>query len=474
MLAKFKQRLSSRRNASSVLDGTYLLPSQDLSLPIHSLPFEVLAGEIFPLVVHSAGDHWLRKILVLDQVCTRWRHILHSSPLLWTNCIPINTIQFSRQRRAGNTGIIVAKYLTAVKKGLARSSPLPVHVSLDWSAFRPGTDDFACAVDVITEPEIRGRWKSLHIDVRWAEEATVDVLRALKRQSPDTLDALIEVAFKSFPVWIRDPAAPFTTIPNHGQQRLAPLEVVSIPWSQLTKLSLMSATSLTCRTVLVKCTNLVSAGLEGVLEDDIDLSALSAATLTRLSSLHLSVSQASMRATGKLILPALTRLELFYDTRMVRSHPAVFSLLPLHNIQKLTLNVVLDVLESADLCALLRCTPAVTELKLDTPFGIENVFLNALRADVPVTELLLPRLEMLWFHGGPRFIPYSDAENAQALAVFQTMVMSRVGVLRRLVYKPPSLRRLDKPPPVTNKWLRGGLMLAFAAFSVNGLHVEVL
>ncbi|KAJ7045020.1 hypothetical protein C8F04DRAFT_521768 [Mycena alexandri] len=442
------------------MDDDYIVvdmaDTQDLSLGIHSLPSEVLAGEIFPLVAH--GDRWRRKILVLDQVCTHWRHILHSSPLLWTNCIPINTRQFSGLSSADS---LVASYFTAVKMWLARSAPLPVPVSLNWSAFRPGTDDFSRAVDIFTE--ISGRWKSLHIDARWAEEATVYVLRALERQSPGTLHALTEVAFNSFPVWIRAPVPPFTTIPD--RQFIRPLEVVSIPWSQLTQLGLISASALTCRTVLLKCTNIVSAGWEGVTEDDSNLSAeLSITTLTHLSLLRLSVSQASIRAAGNLVLPALTTLELLHDARMVWPHPAVFSLLPLSNIQKLTLNVALDVLESADLCALLRCTPGVTELKLDTPFGIENAFLDALRADGPVTELLLPRLEMLWVHGGPRFIPYSDAENAQLLTAFQAMVTSRVGVLRRLVYK----------PVVTNKRLRDKLMLAFPAFSVNGLHVEVL
>ncbi|KAJ7757530.1 hypothetical protein B0H16DRAFT_1536957 [Mycena metata] len=416
-------------------DDYIIVDAADALLGIHVLPSEVLGGEIFPLVVHGAGNRWHRKILVLDQVCTRWRHILHSSPLLWTNCVPINTRQFSGLSSADS---IVANYFRAIKMWLARSAPLPIPVSLDLSAFRPGTDDFARALDINTE--IGGRWKSLHINVQWSEEADCET----------PLHALTEVAFASFP-W---------------QQHVRPLEVVSIPWSQLTQLSLKSGPPLTCRTVLVKCTSIVSAHLEAGLDESMDLSALSTASLAHLSSLALSVSQASFRATAKVMLPALTTLELFYDVQ--------HALLPLHNIQKLTLNVVIglldSVLESADLCALLRCTPAVIQLRLDSPSGIENAFLDALRADVPATELLLPQLEMLWVHGAPRLIPYAHAENDQALAAFQAMATSRVGVLRRLVYKPPPVT--DKR--VTSKRLRDKLKLTFAAISENGIHVEAL
>ncbi|KAJ7044996.1 hypothetical protein C8F04DRAFT_1067310 [Mycena alexandri] len=445
MLAKFKQWLHSRRNTAQksapVFSGIALLPS------------ETLGGEIFPLVVHGEfRDYlWHRKLLALAGVCTQWMNIVHSTPLLWNQCICINTRQFSRVGRFREERI-VKKYFEAVRMCLTRSAPLRVSVSIDWFDLRGDRKDFACIVDMISDAAVR--IESLRTSIVGMDDIGVGILRALERLPTGTLRALttIDISFQTYTT----PHIDLMNAPHLRRVELSmgwnPINVISIPWLQLTHVTL-TAPPFACLAVLARCCNLVSAVLHHMHTSLPDAAPLITATLMHLTSLRLSVSSQLIRAVGNLVLPALTTLELSYFD-MVWPQPAVFSHLPLGNVQRLTLTMH-SMVQLADLCALLRCTPGVTELKLLTPYDVENTFLDALRTDIPSTELLLPQLEMLRIHGGPIFSRHGSRSNSQVIVAFQAMIASRVST---------GLRRL----------LRDELMLAVAAFSLNGLHVEVL
>ncbi|KAJ7044997.1 hypothetical protein C8F04DRAFT_1067325 [Mycena alexandri] len=457
MLAKFKQRLHSRGNTAQksapVFSGIALLPS------------ETLGGEIFPLVVHGKfrDDLWRRKLLALAGVCTQWRNIVHSTPLLWNQCICLDTHQFSRVGRFREERI-VEKYFEAVRMCLTRSAPLPVSISIDWFALRGDRKDFARTVDIISDAA--ERIESLRTSIVGRNDIGVGILRALEGLPNGTLRALttIDISFETD----TSPHIDLMNAPHLRRVELRvgwnPIDVISIPWLQLTHVTL-TAPPLACLAVLARCSNLVSAVLAVLqpmhtsLPDDLPLIT---ATLMHLTSLCLSVSSKLLRAVGNLVLPALTTLELF----MVWPKPAILSHLPLGNVRRLTLTMH-GVVQTADLYALLRCTPGVTELKL-TSYGVENTFLDVLRVDIPSTELLLPQLEMLRIHDTPIFSRHGSRSNSQVIVAFQAMIASRVSTgLRRLVYSPPEFEHSDSQ-------LRDELMLAVAAFSVNGLHVEVL
>ncbi|KAJ7045006.1 hypothetical protein C8F04DRAFT_1067357 [Mycena alexandri] len=407
MLAKFKQRLRSRRYTAqedaAVFSGLALLPS------------EILGGKLFPLVVRTEihdgihDDLWHRKLLTLAGVCTQWRNIVHSTPLLWNQCICINTRQFSRVGRFREERII-KKYFEAVRMCLMRSAPLPVSISIDWFALLNIMSDAAVRVE------------SLRIS-----SSRVCILRALERLPTGTLQALttIDISCERSPA--HNPF-PFSLTAQPRRVELIsgwhPLDLSSTPWLQLTHVTL-TAPPLACLAVLARCSNLVSAVLHHI-----------------IMYTSLAVDRDTAPTTATLV------------------H------LPLGNVRRLTL-MAHGAVQSADLCALLRCTAGVTELKLLTPFDTENAFLDALGADIPSTELLLPQLEMLWIDSAPNFSRRGQRSNSQMIVAFQAMIASRVGAgLRRLVYKPPNLEH--------NSQLCDELMLAVAAFSVNGLHVEVL
>ncbi|KAJ7045021.1 hypothetical protein C8F04DRAFT_1067439, partial [Mycena alexandri] len=418
MLAKFKQRLRSPQENAPVFSGIALLPS------------EILGGEIFPLVVHDGihDDLWHRKLLALAGVCTQWRNIVHSTPFLWNRHIRINTWWFSGVGRFRRNRI-TKKYFEALRMCLARSAPLPVSIWIDWlSQLAVHRKDFARAVDLISDAA--ARIESLHISSRSSDDVGACVLRALERLPTSTFQALTEIDF----VFLSNVAlVPFSVmsaphlrrvklkLPNAGPD---PLSFMSIPWLQLTHLTL-AAPPLACLAVLARCCNLVSAVLHHMYTSLPDNTAPTTATLVHLTSLRLTVSSTLIQAVGNLDLPTLTTLELIYHDNMIWPQLEVFRQLPLHNIQYLTF----EFLESATLCALLRCTPNVTELKLKECGCIDNAFLNALRADVPWSKLLLPQLEMLSIDWGPVLGDDFDLETLQA------MLASRVGAgLRRLVY----------------------------------------
>ncbi|KAJ7044980.1 hypothetical protein C8F04DRAFT_1067255 [Mycena alexandri] len=441
MLAKFKQRLRSPQEAP-VLDGISLLPS------------EILGGEIFPLVVHEEnyGDLWHRKLLVLARVCTQWRNIVHSTPFLWSH-IAINTRQFSgvgRFRRNRFT----KKYFEALRMCLARSAPLPVSISIDDGLVFPGDrKDFARAVDLISNAAVR--MEVLRINSRRRDDAGVGILRALELILTGAFQALTEIDF----VFPSDVAlVPFSVMSAPHLRRVKlnagpdPLKFMSIPWPQLTHLTL-AAPPLTCLAVLARCSNLVSAVLHHMYISLPDGNAPTTATLVHLTSLRLTVSSTLIEAVGNLVLPALTMLELICDEEdMIRVWPPlkVFRQLPLHNIQCLMFERF--PLVSATLCALLRCTPSVTELKLKGRDCIDNALLNALRADVYWSKPLLPQLEMLSIDWGSVLGDDFDLET------LQVMLASRVGVgLRRIVYR----------------GYYHGQVPALVACHVDGLQVDV-
>ncbi|KAJ7757490.1 hypothetical protein B0H16DRAFT_1721228 [Mycena metata] len=448
MLAKFKQRLHSRRSTAQksapVLSGIDFLPS------------EILGGEIFSLVVDE-DILWHQTLLALASVCTQWRNIVHSTPFLWNQPIRINTLQlfslgrFRRKR-------IAKKYFEALRMCLTRSAPLPVSIWVDSPTLIGDRKDFARTVDLISDAAVR--IEVLRISSLHGDDGGVCILRVLERLPNGSLHALTEIDFRHLSSAALHPTVSFSLMnaPNLRRVKLSagphPLNSISIPWPQLTHLTL-AAPPLACLAVLAKCSNLVSAVLHHVYTSFPDDTTPTSATLVHLTSLRLTISSTLIQAIGNLVLPALTALELIYDDAdMIWPQLEVFRQLPLHNIQYLMIDLDREeVLDSATLCTLLRCTPSVTELKLTDCVYINNAFLNALRADGPRSKLLLPHLELFSIEWGSVLGTYFFD-----LKTLQAMLASRAAVgLRRFVYRGD----YSEEVPV------------LAAYHADGLQVDV-
>ncbi|KAJ7757483.1 hypothetical protein B0H16DRAFT_665468 [Mycena metata] len=452
MLAKFKQRLHSRRNtlqkSTPVLGGIALLPS------------EILAGEIFPLIqvvdedIHD--NRWHRTLLILACVCTLWRNIVHSNPFLSNQPIHINTLQFFSLGRFRRTRF-VKRYFEALRMCLTRSAPLPVSIWINSPTLIGDRKDFVRAVDLISDAA--ARMEFLRVSSLRRDDLGVCILRALERLPNGSLNALTEIDFLLLGSAALHPTVSFSLMnaPHLRRVKLSagpdPLNLISIPWPQLTQLTL-AAPPLACLAVLAKCSNLVSAVLHHMYTSFPDNTAPTTATLVHLTSLRLTISSTLIQAIGNLVFPALTTLELIYDDAdMIWPQLEVFRQLPLHNIRCLTIDLDNEeVLELATLCALLRCTASVTEFTLEYCVCIDNALLNALRAGDPQTKLLLPHLELFSIEWGSVLGIDFDLETLQA------MLTSRAGVgLRRFMYRGD----YSKEVPV------------LAAYHVDGLQVDV-
>ncbi|KAJ7044657.1 hypothetical protein C8F04DRAFT_1069081 [Mycena alexandri] len=377
MLAKFKRRLRSRRNAAQEPNNAPVLAGISL------LPSEILGGEIFPLVVHDElhDDLWHRKLLALAGVCTQWRNIIHSTPFLWNQRIRINTRQFSYVGRFRRNRM-AKKYLEALRMCLTRSAPFPVTISIDRLAFRRDRKNSARTADIISGAAVRV--ESLRMSILHGDDVGVYILRALKRLPIGTLQALTEINFDFLGGAARHPTVSFSLMNAPHLRRVVlsarsnPLNLISIPWPQLTHLTL-AAPPLACVAVLAKCISLVSAALFHFWEDD---TAPTTVTLVHLTSLRLTISSTLIQAVGNLDLPALTTLELIYDDNdMIWPQLEVLRQLPLHNIQYLTFGFDdEEVLESPTL---------VTELKLKE-CGSDLEMLSIERG--PTLQAMLARL----------------------------------------------------------------------------------
>ncbi|KAJ7919336.1 hypothetical protein B0H13DRAFT_2268604 [Mycena leptocephala] len=360
-------------------------------------------GEIFPLVIDSEGQaSWLEKILVLARVCRYWRNLVHA-PLLWNKqCIPMNPGQFllrSRRRRKK----LVNKYFKYIETWLARSAPLPVPVSLDWGNFRT-LDEFERAVDIVFC--VATRWKTLYISTSANVYATTRALRALAHLPDGMLQALTEVTLH-LSSFVRSPKV-LSVFMSAARLRRVELRVepetadlVSVPWAQLTHITLTRTTLRACFAALAECTNIISVCIEAVqYEHDRALSmSMATATLPHLATLHVWVSPALIHGLRHLVLPSLKTPELLHDHYLAWPPPETFEpfLLGVPTLQHLRLNLYgARVLSSADLCVLLRCMPALTTLELVHPcIAIDNTLLDALHANIPCTAVLLPQLETL-------------------------------------------------------------------------------
>ncbi|KAJ7919294.1 hypothetical protein B0H13DRAFT_2268573 [Mycena leptocephala] len=364
------------------------------------------SSRIFPLVINSEGQaSWLENILVLTWVCKYWRNLAHT-PLLWNKqCIPINPGQFflrSRRHRKKPVNI----YFKDIETWLARSAPLPVPVSLNVQNFRT-FDEFSRAVDLILS--VAARWKTLNIATRTNTYATTLVLRALAHLPGGTLQALTAVTLNLSSVRPPKVLSVFMSAARlrRVELRVGPetVNLMSMPLAQLTHITLTRTTPRACFATLAECTNIVSAALRcehmETVQDDPD-SALSmsmaTAILPHLATLRVWVSPALIQGLRHLVLPSLKALELS-DHYMAWPPPETFRpfLLSAPTLQRLRLLYrSARRPSSADLCALLRCTPSLTTLEVvDRRIAVDNTLLDALRADLLCAAVLLPQLETL-------------------------------------------------------------------------------
>ncbi|KAJ6594317.1 hypothetical protein B0H19DRAFT_57882 [Mycena capillaripes] len=348
--------------------------------PVGTLPTELLL-EIFALAVQShptnlfvcrhsppfGRDHPIHRTLVLSQICSSWRQIVVASPRLWATGV-VDVRLDGKNTPHG--------YLSFVQMLLDRSAPLLISISL---ATVSHISPFPAIVQIIV-PTV-SRWRNLRVD-----EASLEVLKE-NSSGPYTALQRLEIQYDSF-------------ISRRNN-------VFRMPWPQLTHLDLLEPVAATCRSILLQCTNIVSAKLTPGEWDVADApSPVTVFPFLRTLEIRFHRRRNPIRRAGEffapLRLPALQALTL--DAHIVWPLEE-FSAFQLRapNITQFTLKDC--PINAQQLVALLQLAPRLTVLTLISCRDcIDNEFLRAFTYDETRGQLLVPSLQTIhWQHLGHRF-----------------------------------------------------------------------
>ncbi|KAJ6554894.1 hypothetical protein DFH09DRAFT_1165833 [Mycena vulgaris] len=354
--------------------------------PIHKLPAELLV-EIFRLATDHASftrKHAINKIHALSQVCAYWRRLAHTTPQLWTV-----SHGMTMTLRATPTDSCIA----GAKSWLERSAPLPVPVYLCISG--QGSDP-RTLMDVLIS--------AAH---RW-EQATfeLDSLAVLSRIPPNALKALQSLTLDSQDKQSHPTVVTFLTAPRLRHLTLASRQTVllSMPWSQLTDISVTNPSPRLCVDALLQCTNIVSAKFDTRAWPALpDLSEIGITTLSRLETLNFTVSTSGgleehfMSFFACLALPTLKELNLDLNIDLI------WPSLEFTQFQARTPNIERMSIEnsrmrSSDLLAVLRHAPSLTELRMDCCMkSFDDTLLAGLQYSEGNILHLAPRLKTISF-----------------------------------------------------------------------------
>ncbi|KAJ7776758.1 hypothetical protein DFH07DRAFT_951375 [Mycena maculata] len=390
--------------------------------PIHKLPAELLA-EIFLLVANNGYGmtRWetINEVQVLTQVCAYWRQVAHTTPRLWIGAV---------DNRVEKTP--TDNYLACTKGWLERSTPLPVPVYLEGQ----GNDDIGPLMEILANAV--HRWSSAQFIL-----PSLSVLSRIPRDSAKSLHTLrLRSADTQNPARI----ATFSVAP---QLRTLELTIrrpnlLPMPWSQLTDLTVRSTDPLPCLDTLVRCPNLVCAAFETNPWNDVpDLSNLKMTTLSQLHTLKLDftyrmdASEHFMPFFGRLTLPVLKNLQLELKINTTwTSIPFTEFQLRSPNIEYLSIDN--SNLDSGDLLAVLHHAPSLVRLQTDCCMAcFDDVIIAGLRYSEGNAVHLTPRLEVLWV---------SIIENDFDEEGFDAMIQSRWWTDEQLIALPS--------PPKVARW----------------------
>ncbi|KAK0222572.1 hypothetical protein EDD85DRAFT_260118 [Armillaria nabsnona] len=371
--------------------------------PVRRLPPEILA-EIFGWVLES--NHWplflkLNKgPWLLGRICSQWRHVINSTPRLWTtfrivygmessaNCCPIGAVELLK---------------TAISRCGTNTISFNLELDID-------SDDDAGGIDLLQELILHSdRWKT-------AEFYNFDPeLLPLLVPIRGHLSSLETLAFDSSPYGIDpdlvDPLSAFEIAPMLREvQRNNVGFHMTLPLNQLTRYKdgwgdsaeeYSEGSALNRLHILEECPNLLHLEFIHGLPDD------TARTHTNLPIQHLSLRTlhgCDDLFFDSLILPSLEELKIkTKDDLSVRCPPKVYiavrallqrSACPLQKLSLLDIvdiPVVIDILHSCPALSHLTLSFGFWHKQMDTRLG---PLIHRLKA-TSSHDTLLPRLECL-------------------------------------------------------------------------------
>ncbi|KAJ7150252.1 hypothetical protein C8R46DRAFT_1229825 [Mycena filopes] len=362
--------------------------------PVHRLPFELLAEimviALAPCVGPYGGERaaTAKEVLVLCRVCSYWRAVALNTARLWlATPLPI---------MAPGSAWKIAPAPTQLFSD--RSSPLPIFVRIFPFSTREKTAELPAMVASLSH-----RWNTFQVICQY-EEFDPTSLARISSGRLDNLETL-RLYWTEPETWNGSELDVFLSAPRLRDVSLrvplATSNVLSMPWAQLTRLSLTYDSPQLCFDALAMCTNLWT---ESELSDESHV-----ARSTLLAHLVELKLHSRIWATGahlgpflrRFKLPALETLDLSLELcRSVDPDDHLipwlapyltFSLRELPSVQCLRLGYCVEVEDVPDI---LYHVPNLTELEL-TDTDVDDAFFTALRYYGPDTTPLVPKLENL-------------------------------------------------------------------------------
>ncbi|KAF7357682.1 Retrograde regulation protein 2 [Mycena venus] len=355
--------------------------------PVGKLPVELLV-ETFALAVRSNSAKAaaivdpINQVFLLSQVCSLWRQIVIGSPKLWAEGV-VN-VRLNRSQYPDN-------YLDGLGTILGRSMPLPISLSLayDRAIAVPDAGGQAAATTSVLRAlsPTASRWKSLRLDLLSCDRLS----RTDYSVRFTNLEVLNLVIGRNTPIHIfsRCPNLRLLTLKVEGGRLLHDNDVSQIPLAQLTVLYLEDPSPSNCRSILLQCTNVVSATFLTSEWDNSDIHA-PPTVLPCLRTLVIKFPH-SIHNTQNME-PFFTSVNpSFAANSRTCGQPPPGPGLACRRIRRLPTT-------SQELIALLRLTPALTKLSLSLcERCVDGDFFKALTYGETHDQQLVPHLQQLYF-----------------------------------------------------------------------------
>ncbi|KAJ7837712.1 Spo11/DNA topoisomerase VI subunit A [Mycena leptocephala] len=235
-------------------ERTTVAALRHLIAPIHTLPVELLA-EIFLLTIRDDMMLHIKDAFRIAHVCSDWRRVANSTPRLWTGPIDVDL-------RSDDLEEVYADGLNA---WLARSAPLPIPISLQYTDWSKNTS--SCITKEVLR--IASRLRSVGI----SDPMSVSFVRQLAACRLDSLEELDLGVIYDKEQEISDPNTMllFSTVPRlrklHMNLHPNSTQIV-MPWAQLTDLNIIDASSPDTDGVQPLCPRLHHLVLEEIIDID--------------------------------------------------------------------------------------------------------------------------------------------------------------------------------------------------------------
>jgi len=260
VLAESPIILNTTNKASSSTPNRRLMDTPVRDMPSHAqhLVHELLA-EIF--LFYQAEGHSPRGLpshFLLGQVCSTWRHVVHSTPKLWT----VFTFPRYRYRRRE------VEEVSFAKAWLSRAHPHPLYVAISSTITPVGT--LSHVVDAILQSA--DRLQDLRLHLPFLQFQPLIALPAGSMTLLESVELVVNTSnyvqeVQEVASWAQITA--FAEAPRLQSVTLSSMRRglfgfdIQMPWSQLTKLEITeeSLSANKCRDAFLKCTNLVDCTL---------------------------------------------------------------------------------------------------------------------------------------------------------------------------------------------------------------------